>query len=225
MTLSKSNFDLESIAGGIYSNTLVNINNSRVNVIDGNYGIGVGQGDININDSTFKIDVDGEAFRKKPIISGLDNKIIYAGNEKDGSDAIVIDKDSDFDLSEYSYVRIANIYTIKVVADDNIMLDTDKEMTVIEGDNKELVIKAKDGYKIKSILVNDRESTLIDNKLVLTNIDEEMIIKVTSEKETVTAGEVDNPKTGDSIILYLIICLGSIIGLIGTRVLSYRKDN
>lgn len=225
MTLSKSNFDLESIAGGIYSNTLVNINNSRVNVIDGNYGVGVRQGDININDSTFKIGVNGSAFMYNPNIEGLDNKIIYAGNEKDGSDAIVIDKDSDFDLSEYSYVRITNIYTIKVVADDNIVLDTDKEMTVIEGDNKELVIKAKDGYKIKSVLVNDSESTLTDNKLVLMNIDEDMVIKIISEKEEAPAVKVDNPKTGDNIILYLIICLGSIIGLIGTRVLSYRKDN
>ena len=82
------------------------------------------------------------------------------------------------------------------------------------GENKEITITAKEGYKIKSVLVNDEEVKLNDNKLSLTNIDKNIIIKITSEEMPKTANEINNPKTGDNIVFYIIVSIISIVGLI-----------
>ena len=221
MKLSKSNFNLESIAGGIYSNTSVSIDNSNVYVIDGNYGVGVGQGDITIDNSTFEINVNNVAFMYNPIMRNLDNKVIYAGYEKDGTDAEIVEISDDLELSEYQYVKITNKYNIKIVTDENIVLEGDKEFTALEGEDKEIFINVKDGYKIKSIFVNDEEVKLNNNKLSLTNIDKDIIVKITSEeipKAPIEVDdsktEIDNPKTGDNIMLYIMISIISAIGLI-----------
>lgn len=214
MKLSNSNFNLESIAGGIYSNTSVSIDNSKVYVSDGNYGVGVGQGDITINNSTFEINVNNVAFTYNPIINGFDNKIIYAGYEKDGTDAEIVTINDELDLSEYQYVKIISKYNITIIPDENIVLEGDNELTALEGENKEITITAKEGYKIKSVLVNDEEVKLNDNKLSLTNIDKNVIVKITSEEMPKTANEINNPKTGDNIVFYIIVSIISIVGLI-----------
>lgn len=214
MKLSNSNFNLESIAGGIYSNTSVSIDNSKVYVSDGNYGVGVGQGDITINNSNFEINVNNVAFMHNPIINGFDNKIIYAGYEKDGTDAEIVTINDELDLSEYQYVKIISKYNITIIPDENIVLEGDNELTALEGENKEITITAKEGYKIKSVLVNDEEVKLNDNKLSLTNIDKNIIIKITSEEMPKTANEINNPKTGDNIVFYIIVSIISIVGLI-----------
>ena len=214
MKLSNSNFNLESIAGGIYSNTSVSIDNSKVYVSDGNYGVGVGQGDITINNSNFEINVNNVAFMHNPIINGFDNKIIYAGYEKDGTDAEIVTINDELDLSEYQYVKIISKYNITIIHDENIVLEGDNELTALEGENKEITITAKEGYKIKSVLVNDEEVKLNDNKLSLTNIDKNVIVKITSEEMPKTANEINNPKTGDNIVFYIIVSIISIVGLI-----------
>ena len=214
MKLSNSNFNLESIAGGIYSNTSVSIDNSKVYVSDGNYGVGVGQGVITINNSNFEINVNNVAFMHNPIINGFDNKIIYAGYEKDGTDAEIVIINDELDLSEYQYVKIISKYNITIIPDENIVLEGDNELTALEGENKEITITAKEGYKIKSVLVNDEEVKLNDNKLSLTNIDKNIIIKITSEEMPKTANEINNPKTGDNIVFYIIVSIISIVGLI-----------
>lgn len=224
MTLSKSKFNLESIAGGIYSDTSVNIDNSKVYVTEGNYGVGIGQGDITIDNSIFEIGVNGVAFMNNPIMSGLDNKVIYAGYEKDGTDAEIIDMSDDVDLSDYNYVKIVSKYNIRVVTDENIILDGNNEMTAIEGENKEIVIKVKDGFKIKNILVNNEKAELNDNKLSLININEDIVIQVTSEKVSATSVEIENPKTSDNIVIYIIIGLLSLVGLISTRTIIFNKN-
>ena len=211
MKLSNSSFNLESIAGGIYSDTSVSIDNSKVYVSDGNYGVGVGQGDITINNSTFEINVNNVAFMHNPIINGFDNKIIYAGYEKDGKIVIINDE---LDLSEYQYVKIISKYNITIIPDENIVLEGDNELTALEGENKEITITAKEGYKIKSVLVNDEEVKLNDNKLSLTNIDKNVIVKITSEEMPKIANEINNPKTGDNIVFYIIVSIISIVGLI-----------
>ena len=214
MKLSNSNFNLESIAGGIYSNTSVSIDNSKVYVSDGNYGVGVGQGVITINNSNFEINVNNVAFMHNPIINGFDNKIIYAGYEKDGTDAEIVTINDELDLSEYQYVKIISKYNITIIPDENIVLEGDNELTALEGENKEITITAKEGYKIKSVLVNDEEVKLNDNKLSLTNIDKNVIVKITSEEMPKTANEINNPKTGDNIVFYIIVSIISIVGLI-----------
>lgn len=228
MKLSKSNFNLESIAGGIYSDTSVSIDNSNVYVIDGNYGVGVGQGDITIDNSTFEINVNNVAFMYNPIMRNLDNKVIYVGYEKDGTDAEIVEISDDLDLSEYQYVKITNKYNIKIVTDENIVLEGDKEFTAIQGEDKEIFINVKDGYKIKKVLVNDEEVKLNNNKLSLTNIEKDIIVKITSEeipKAPVEVGdsktEIDNPKTGDNIMLYIMVSIISVIGLI--MVLKFKN--
>lgn len=214
MKLSNSNFNLESIAGGIYSNTSVSIDNSKVYVSDGNYGVGVGQGVITINNSNFEINVNNVAFMHNPIINGFDNKIIYAGYEKDGTDAEIVTINDELDLSEYQYVKIISKYNITIIPDENIVLEGDNELTALEGENKEITITAKEGYKIKSVLVNDEEVKLNDNKLSLINIDKNVIVKITSEEMPKTANEINNPKTGDNIVFYIIVSIISIVGLI-----------
>ena len=214
MKLSNSNFNLESIAGGIYSNTSVSIDNSKVYVSDGNYGVGVGHGVITINNSNFEINVNNVAFMHNPIINGFDNKIIYAGYEKDGTDAEIVTINDELDLSEYQYVKIISKYNITIIPDENIVLEGDNELTALEGENKEITITAKEGYKIKSVLVNDEEVKLNDNKLSLTNIDKNVIVKITSEEMPKTANEINNPKTGDNIVFYIIVSIISIVGLI-----------
>lgn len=220
MTLSKSKFNLESIAGGIYSDTSVSIGNSNVLVTEGNYGVGVGQGNIEIEDSTFEMSVNGAALTINPSTNNLSNKVIYAGYEKDGSDAEILDTTNDFDLSDYHYVRIVDRYNINIVVDENVIIDVDNQLSVIAGENKELTIKAKDGYKIKSVLLNGNDVSLQDNKLSLTNINGDITIKVTSEK---IISEINNPKTSDNIITYIVICILSIIGIIFTRLISFNK--
>ena len=220
MTLSKSKFNLESIAGGIYSDTSVSIGNSNVLVTEGNYGVGVGQGNIEIEDSTFEMSVNGAAFTINPSTNNLSNKVIYAGYEKDGSDAEILDTTNDFDLSGYHYVKIVDRYNINIVVDENVIIDVDNQLSVIAGENKELTIKAKDGYKIKSVLLNGNDVSLQDNKLSLTNINGDITIKVTSEK---IISEINNPKTNDNIITYIVICILSIIGIVFTRLISFNK--
>lgn len=223
MTLNKSKFELDSIAGGIYSDTSVEINNSKVCILSGNYGIGVGQGLIDVDNSTFEISVNRVSFTSEPNITGLDNKIVYVGHETDGSDATILDMNNDFNISEYNYVKIISKYIIKIVADENVLLDTEKEIYVIEGENKDIVIKAKDGYKIKEVLVNNNELSLSNNTLSLSNIKEDIMIKITSEKSIQPQPGVNNPETGDNILFYMITGILSMVGLISISLFMYKK--
>lgn len=213
MKLIKSNFELESIAGGIWSDASVEIKDSKVNVYRGDYGIGAGENSIDIDNSTFEISVNYVAFRSEPTISGLSNKAVYVGDETDGSDKTLLDISNDFELAQYKYLKIVPKYTIKIIADDNVVLNTEKEISVIEKENKELIIKAKDGYKIKTVLVNNEKMPLTDNKLVLTNIEEDIIINITSAK-------IENPETSDNIGLFITLGISSVIGL---AVISYKR--
>ena len=106
------------------------------------------------------------------------------------------------------------LVNITIIPDENIVLEGDNELTALEGENKEITITAKEGYKIKSVLVNDEEVKLNDNKLSLTNIDKNVIVKITSEEMPKIANEINNPKTGDNIVFYIIVSIISIVGLI-----------
>lgn len=134
--------------------------------------------------------------------------------KKDGTDAEIVIINDELDLSEYQYVKIISKYNITIIPDENIVLEGDNELTALEGENKEITITAKEGYKIKSVLVNDEEVKLNDNKLSLTNIDKNVIVKITSEEMPKIANEINNPKTGDNIVFYIIVSIISIVGLI-----------
>lgn len=220
MKLNNSTFTLDSIAGGIYTNTSVQIKDSKVNIRSGNYGIGVDEGGyIKIDNSTFEITVNDVSFKTEPTLENMENKVVYAGYEKDGTDAELLEINDNFYISNRNYVKIMNKYTIKVVADENVLYDQDKEMTALEGEDKELVIKAKEGYKIKSVLVNDNNVTLTDDKLSLKEIKENIIVKINAEKIT-----LENPETSDNIGNFITLGIISVLTLTLSKVFITRKN-
>lgn len=220
MKLDNSTFTLDSIAGGIYTNTAVQIKDSKVNIRSGNYGIGVNEGGyIKIDNSTFEITVNDVSFKTEPTLENMENKVVYAGYEKDGTDAELLEINDNFYISNRNYVKIMNKYTIKVVADENVLYDQDKEMTALEGEDKELVIKAKEGYKIKSVLVNDNNVNLTDDKLSLKDIKENIIVKINAEKIT-----LENPETSDNIGSIITLGIISVLTLTLSKVFITRKN-
>lgn len=220
MKLNNSTFTLDSIAGGIYTNTSVQIKDSKVNIRSGNYGIGVDEGGyIKIDNSTFEITVNDVSFKTEPTLENMENKVVYAGYETDGTDAELLEINDNFYISNRNYVKIMNKYTIKVVADENVLYDQDKEMTALEGEDKELVIKAKEGYKIKSVLVNDNNVTLTDDKLSLKDIKENIIVKINAEKIT-----LENPETSDNIGSIITLGIISVLTLTLSKVFITRKN-
>lgn len=220
MKLDNSTFTLDSQAGGIYTNTAVQIKDSKVNIRSGNYGIGVNEGGyIKIDNSTFEITVNDVSFKTEPTLENMENKVVYAGYEKDGTDAELLEINDNFYISNRNYVKIMNKYTIKVIADENVLYDQDKEMTALEGEDKELVIKAKEGYKIKSVLVNDNNVTLTDDKLSLKEIKENIIVKINAEKIT-----LENPETSDNIGNFITLGIISVLTLTLSKVFITRKN-
>lgn len=220
MKLNNSTFTLDSIAGGIYTNTSVQIKDSKVNIRSGNYGIGVDEGGyIKIDNSTFEITVNDVSFKTEPTLENMENKVVYAGYETDGTDAELLEINDNFYISNRNYVKIMNKYTIKVVADENVLYDQDKEMTAFEGEDKELVIKAKEGYKIKSVLVNDNNVNLTDDKLSLKDIKENIIVKINAEKIT-----LENPETSDNIGSIITLGIISVLTLTLSKVFITRKN-
>lgn len=220
MKLNNSTFTLDSIAGGIYTNTSVQIKDSKVNIRSGNYGIGVDEGGyIKIDNSTFEITVNDVSFKTEPTLENMENKVVYAGYEIDGTDAELLEINDNFYISNRNYVKIMNKYTIKVIADENVLYDQDKEMTALEGEDKELVIKAKEGYKIKSVLVNDNNVTLTDDKLSLKDIKENIIVKINAEKIT-----LENPETSDNIGNFITLGIISVLTLTLSKVFITRKN-
>lgn len=220
MKLNNSTFTLDSIAGGIYTNTAVQIKDSKVNIRSGNYGIGVDEGGyIKIDNSTFEITVNDVSFKTEPTLENMENKVVYAGYETDGTDAELLEINDNFYISNRNYVKIMNKYTIKVTADENVLYDQNKEMTALEGEDKELVIKAKEGYKIKSVLVNDNNVNLTDDKLSLKDIKENIIVKINTEKIT-----LENPETSDNIGNFITLGIISVLTLTLSKVFITRKN-
>lgn len=220
MTLSNSTFDLESISGGggIWSDSTVALNNCNVYLKDGNYGIGSNDG-IDIDGGSYEINARNYAFMGTPTLSNFENKVVYGGNSKEDSYLLT----EPYSLGRYSYVKTLSKFTFSVVTDENSESDITDELIIIEGENKEVNIKAKDGYRIKSLLVNNEEIQLPDDgKLTFNSIDKNIVIKVVSEKVPV---EVVNPETADNILIYVITSILSIFGLAGAVVLAKKYNS
>ena len=75
-------------------------------------------------------------------------------------------------------------YTITVNNVEGATINPNGVIDVVYGDNKEITIKANAGYKLKSVKVNDIPQTLplTNNKVTLTNIQENKTITVVVEK-------------------------------------------
>ena len=74
-------------------------------------------------------------------------------------------------------------YTITVNNVDGATITPNGTINVLYGDNKDITITANNGYRLKSVKVDDVEKLpLTDNKVSLTNITKNMSIVVTVEK-------------------------------------------
>lgn len=240
MMLTSSQFNLESIAGGIYSDTTVEIKNSKVYVGSGNYGIGTSrEGTIIVDDSALEIKVNNVSFTKEPTLVGMNNKAILGGQERNGSDArTIVDEGNGFNLSSYNYIKTLSKYTIKIIKDNNSLVDINDEFTLLEGENKKISINAKDGYKLKSVLVNDQNALpLINNNLMINNISSDIIIEITTEKTPIPTKDkskekkkeaktetIKNPQTYDRIGLYILTSIASFISLVSMSIFV-KKNN
>lgn len=91
------------------------------------------------------------------------------------------------------------------------------------GSNREITIKAKDGYKLTSVKVNGVEmiDELDEDKLVLDNITEEMTIEV--EVTKLNNDVIEPPKTFDPIMYSLVLGLISLIGIVLSSVVIKIK--
>lgn len=110
---------------------------------------------------------------------------------------------------------ITYVITVNVGKDGSI--DKEKVTTIKYGEKYTTVITPNNGYKIKSVMVNDIDYTskVIDNKLTLSDVESDLTINIEFEKNQ---NIVENPETSDNLFLYLSTMIISFIGVIGTSV-------
>ena len=106
---------------------------------------------------------------------------------------------------------------------------------VLEGTDFNITIKADNGYKITSVKVNniEQELPLKEDVLTITNVNQNIIVDITTEKvaELVEKDETpisqegidisDSPKTGDNIVFYIGML---IIGIFGTIYVIIKRN-
>ena len=97
----------------------------------------------------------------------------------------------------------------------------DKDFKVKYGENATFNILPDDGYKIKSIVVNDNDMTndVTNGELTLSNITENIYINV--EFEEIDNITINNPETYDNILFYVVLELVSIVGI--TLIIYFKK--
>ncbi len=95
----------------------------------------------------------------------------------------------------------------------------DKDFKVKYGENATFNILPDDGYKIKSIVVNDNDMTndVTNGELTLSNITENIYINVEFEE----IDNINNPETYDNILFYVVLELVSIVGI--TLIIYFKK--
>lgn len=220
MKITGSNLDLVGNAGGIWSDSSLFLKNDNIKVNSQNYGIGVNRNSsFVIDDCSLDIVASNVSFMGDPQFVNLGRKVILAGDDANLSyDNIVRDFDS---VSSYKYVRTVNTYTVKVIADSNVLGNISSSETVLEGSDKEIVVKVKDGYRIKSILVNETSKKLTNDKILLNNINKDIVVKISTE---VIPAKVENPETFDNGFTYICGLVLSSLGL-GSCLVYKRRFN
>ena len=123
------------------------------------------------------------------------------------------------------------LYDVTIEVGTGGVISPDNSFTIKHGESKTFDILPDDGYTIKSIIVNgiDKTNDVVDGKLTLSNITEDIILTVEFEKladaskETVAnTDNIENPKTYDNVLFYVGLVLVSIIGLTLSR--HFKKN-
>ncbi len=234
---------------GLFANNVI-INNSDVKINVKGTAI-YANSRIKIENTNIDFTSTNKLFNIKPTITLLENNKLFASENADGSNAKVTNISSYVvDATSFKYAVTAVPTTITSEPDDNSTIAL-SQTEVIKGSTVEATIGAKEGYKVKSVLVNGDEklAELKDGKLTLT-VDENTTIKVISESTTTkedttdttdtkdttdtqdttttatttaTTNTTSNPNTGDNIVLYIAASIMALIGITYVSANIYRK--
>lgn len=218
MKITGSNLNLVGNAGGIWSDSSLSLKNDNIKINSQNYGIGVNQNsEFIIDNCSLDITASNVSFVRDPQIINLGRKVILAGNDANLSyDDIMGENDI---ISRYKYIKTVNTYTVKVIADSNVLGNISSSETVLEGSNKEIIVKIKDGYRLKSVLVNETSKKLTNDKILLSNVNKDIVVKISTE---IIPAKVENPDTADNILVSFTTLFISVIGMSSCFVLKKR---
>ena len=126
------------------------------------------------------------------------------------------------------------IFTYKIVINnpDGAIIIPNGTIQILQGNNKEIEIKVKSGYELKSVKINDIEQKLplINDKITISNIQKNITINVECgliEETTMNKKnkeQKDNiPQTGDNIEIYISILGIALIGYISVNIRKGKK--
>lgn len=183
-----------------------------------------------LNKNITKLD-DGTFEVRIPVTEKLKGKKLVAyyvdGNNKTEY-PVTIDGDyAVFTTDHFSIYTLAAApkvtYTITVNG-ENITVTPQNIITVLEGENKEIEIKANEGYKLTSVKVDGVEKMPLENgKITIENVSKNITIDVSVEKiedntgENTPVNEISKneelPKTGDYIFMYVVTFILAVIGI------------
>ena len=139
-------------------------------------------------------------------------------------------------MADYNIQRTEDIYAYFMANIKASVSDGGKyELSTTEalsGDEITLKLIPEDGYELKSVLINGKESLNLVNDNILKFIcgEEDIDIKIsyklkeTKENEEIKENDIhiENPKTSDNLTKYILM---SIISLCGIIKLSIKKVN
>ena len=183
-----------------------------------------------LNKNITKLD-DGTFEVRIPVTEKLKGKKLVAyyvdGNNKTEY-PVTIDGDyAVFTTDHFSIYTLAAApkvtYTITVNG-ENITVTPQNIITVLEGESKEIEIKANEGYKLTSVKVDGVEKMPLENgKITIENVSKNITIDVSVEKiedntgENTPVNEISKneelPKTGDYIFMYVITFVLAVVGI------------
>ena len=157
-----------------------------------------------------------------------DKKVLQASYDPITASTTIIDPSTFAKADNYNYVKISNLYNVTAEWDVNSTVALESagpssgdagKILVIDGDTVTATIGTADGYKIKSVLVNGKESkdSVKDGKLTFT-VNGDTSIKVVSEAKE------KSPNTGDEAGLYTIIAMLALLGATATVKLSGKNN-
>ena len=168
--------------------------------------------DVQVNMGNFESTGDrtidnGDTFPIVPFVTGgifATDPSIYV---KDGYEAIK--------LSDGKY-EVTKVYTVKIKSNiaDTVRVDKDSYphkavvkvmVKEVEGYNSTIEVKDSSGNKIK---VNNSEFIMPDSDVVI----------------NVKYKKINNPKTNDNISVYILLLIGSLLGLLSLKIFNVKKD-
>ena len=176
----------------------------------------------------------------KDLVFGTDYEVSYKDNDKAGTATVIITGKGYYEYSEISktFTIAKQQYSVSINPLTGATITPSDTINIDYDGSQKYTIKANDGYKITSILVDGVEmlSSLKDDVLTISNPTKNMNVEVKTEevKEEVSepvkdtpTDEVkeDNPKTFDGILLYVGLGILSVLGLSGTGLYIKKRHN